>query len=805
MARIRRLQPSLVAALTCALLLVCAVSAQAETYGELGHFGSTGSGAGQFKLTGPPTSTTAGTHALGVDPTDNTVYVGDEPRAREYRIQKFTASGQLLASTPLFAPPNRDGIEGIAVDSAKKRIYVLALERRSDTAAIESREPAVGTLYAFSTEQQGETLVPASGTNAGVLTSALESQSDAPEGALLFPKGITVDPTTHEVIVLGEVALGVPKEGEPLQLRVALQRIHLDGTLGARYVDGTDFFSGEGIPNSPVVTPGGSVYIEQSNDVLAQIPSDFASASPPSAFLTFTPKGTGEPDSIAEFDTGEPTPDGGAMALAAAGAGEGTVYAEGHIFDAVGGKSFYPGVLAFDATHGAEIGWTGGQVPKAGSEASCNIGFSGVTYPVIAAGSGRILFVLDAKTSHVIEFGPEGHGCPAAQATAPGAVIAGSPLLAGETIAPGTPVTFSSTLTQANALSVEWSFGDGTSETVSSDEYQHTQVTHAFARGGQLTVTETIHTDDLATPTIVEQTSVSVSSTATPPTAVLEGPLELTLGAGAPQRLVYLEGGGLGLESQGGGTGAALATFDGSASFDPNPPGANQIKAYHWVFGDGSEETSADPTVTHSYDSAGAFRVELTVTDASGLTSEPSVLTVKVKAPPAPPSPPVQLVQGVGEAPPPAAAVQPPSHPPVSVAVPAAGLAGRSLLVGPSGTVRLIVTCPAGESRCEGTVILRTLGPVSVRASRSHARRGKSKSSIVMLAGGSFTVGGGHQRSLVLHLTAPARALLARTRQVHARATLMAHDGAGAAHTTELTVLMHASSGHVKKLLPPGR
>ena len=53
------------------------------------------------------------THAFGVDPADNSVYVGDEPTTGEYRIQKLSATGTFLASVS-FKPANPIGLEGIA-------------------------------------------------------------------------------------------------------------------------------------------------------------------------------------------------------------------------------------------------------------------------------------------------------------------------------------------------------------------------------------------------------------------------------------------------------------------------------------------------------------------------------------------------------------------------------------------------------------------------------------------------------------------------------------------------------------------
>jgi hypothetical protein len=113
----------LVALAGVALLLgaISAAAARAESYGELGHFGKAGTGPGQFQI---PPETHA--YAFGVDPTDNSVYVGDEPTEGEYRVQKLSAAGQFLASVS-FKPANPIGLEGIAVDPEKERVYVLAV------------------------------------------------------------------------------------------------------------------------------------------------------------------------------------------------------------------------------------------------------------------------------------------------------------------------------------------------------------------------------------------------------------------------------------------------------------------------------------------------------------------------------------------------------------------------------------------------------------------------------------------------------------------------------------------------------
>jgi PKD repeat protein len=120
--------------------------------------------------------------------------------------------------------------------------------------------------------------------------------------------------------------------------------------------------------------------------------------------------------------------------------------------------------------------------------------------------------------------------------------------------------------------------------------------------------------------------------------------------------------------------------------------------------------------------------------------------------------------------------------------IPDAQLASTSLQVSRAGTVTLKISCPAGETSCSGTITLRTL--TAVIAGDGHAAR--QKPSVLTLAGGSFTVAGGKVQTLTLHLSVKARALLARTHTLRARATLLAHDLQGATHTTLTIVTLRA-------------
>ncbi len=122
--------------------------------------------------------------------------------------------------------------------------------------------------------------------------------------------------------------------------------------------------------------------------------------------------------------------------------------------------------------------------------------------------------------------------------------------------------------------------------------------------------------------------------------------------------------------------------------------------------------------------------------------------------------------------------------------LPDAQLASTALVASLSGIVSVKVSCPAGESSCSGTVTLRTLKAVVA----SLASAAKSKGSILTLATGSFTVAGGKVTTVKLHLSAKARALLARSHVLRARATIVAHDPVGASHTTQIVVTLRAAS-----------
>lgn len=788
-------------------LTVCAVAfvtlaaqASAAPYGELLRFGKAGNKSGQFVYS--PSE-----HALGVDPSDHSVYVGDEVKAgnkqTEYRIQKFSSAGAPLASVN-FSVENEageggapNGLEGIAVDPSLGRIYVLVeyerLEEEGPKGVIrlDPEVDAAGVLYAFSTTPSAGKLVPAEGTVNGVLANkeVLEAQSEVAgkrtESALLEPSGIAVDPTTKDVIILGQEDQG----GE--SLLVAAQRVHSSGALGTRWVDTTQCFEGEvasplcptepgeepipagADPTSPVVLPNGKVLVDMLESQVWEIPQSFTTGQAPKQLLAF-----GVPQqSLVEFPGALDPKEGGGMSYArepSEATSEGRLYVYANVTRTPAGsatKSKLPVVLSFKLSEAAgttaltELGWTGG-TSKAEHE-ECAINF--LKQPTIAADTGETVYVFDpAKPTiteeqhgasvnpHVDKFGPAGKGCPSATVTNAGLKVTQSGTEVGSEKNPieaGKKVAVTLNLEDGNARETTWSFGDGSASAQSGYQFLSPTIEHVFTSAGSHEITATIATDNLASPTIIAKAKVFVK--AATPVAQFSGPSEANV--------------------------AQTVTFDAKGSTDPN----GKALKYAWKFGDGKEATTASPSITHEYAAVGTYSVTLTVSDEIG-TSTPVTHSVKIVTEP----PPIEktttttittttTTTGGGSSPPPGGGV----HGVIQVkGNPEAKIAGSSLTTTSSGSFAVKVSCPTGEASCTGTITLKTLTAVS-------ASKGKKKA-VLTLATGSFTVAGGTSKSLTLHLSSTAKKLLARSHVLRAKATIVAHDATGASRTTTATVTL---------------
>jgi PKD repeat protein len=542
-----------------------------------------------------------------------------------------------------------------------------------------------------------------------------------------------------------------------------------------------------------VVSSGGEhVYVGYQQSVVA-IPCELSAENRPKSLFA--------PPQNTVFEEWIKTPQQSEGPVAARGpvvGGALSVSPEGMIFGAAGihveEQGSYEAVLALSGTDGSIVGWTGGQTqaahPEGEGQYQCVIEplFYSPATPV-AAGSGGDVFVLapaflfdrPINNAHeivaygpaapaVIELGPGGSGCP--EGTSHEGLIArvkGEPI--GEkAINTGESVNFSTHLLQADSLAVEWDFGDGSKETVSTLQLRQPEAHHSYTHGGSMTVTAVIHTDDLASPTITLTTHVKVGEAAsTGPTALANGPLEAYVGL--------------------------PALFDGSPSFDASGP--NQVVTYHWDFGDGGQETTSEPVTFHTYTALGAYTAALTVTDKNGLTSAPYTLPQQVRVIP-PPPPPFGGAgrEGAGEEAPPLLARQGAgagagvaSYHSTAAVIPAVTLAVASLRASRSGAVGLALYCPAAETTCAGTVTVRAA------LARAGSTKRHGKTTRVTIASGSFKLGGGTQKLVTLRLSSAARAFLARAAELHAQVLILAHDPAGARHTTQLAVIVHAAAG----------
>jgi PKD repeat protein len=412
----------------------------------------------------------------------------------------------------------------------------------------------------------------------------------------------------------------------------------------------------------------------------------------------------------------------------------------------------------------------------------------------VGAGSSGRLLLFDVTTAvlskhepatvNVLQFGAGGEECGHARATAPSVSVLGEPVTK---VPAGKTALLSLNVFGADALGVEWRFKNTTTGKEEADEQpvmesypfptQVPALTHEFKHGGNYEIIAIVEPDDFG-PKIEEHLSVTV------------------------------EGG------EGGNGGAALgaefsytspATVGQPAKFaakvtDPNNKASPHVQyKYVWEFGDGTKMEGSggrEFRAEHAYAGAGRYEVKLTVIDEGDRSAE-ATHVVQVSLPRIP-----ATISSLGTgsaggsgggssggstgASSAGISVVPSTH------VPAATLAGTmSLAVNRSGVLTLKLACPAGETSCSGTVTLRTL-----RAVKAGVR---AKMSVLTLATGSFTVVGGRVKAVTLRLSAGARALLAHLHALSARATLQAHDPAGATHTTQTVVTLRiAKPSHLR-------
>lgn len=687
MSRLPALPRQLAAMIVAVLVLTGGLVASAHAeYGGLGHLGNLlpvkeGEKAGNEHVQ------PGGTHGFVVNPKDGSFFIADtvhESGKTLFRVQEFSSTGafehtmSVEAETSKSGQPFADEIGGLAIDTAKERIYLMALEERpvenelvrkkieklevelekaekekNEAKAKEDKEKiakeeerveafdngrqAASAIYAFGTKA----LEPAPGTTEGLLVSrkALKPDYESETGdavPLLEPRGITVDPKTHDLLIAAEedVAKSKPEAAELETLRAVIQRVHPESPektrLGARYIDNEDCLeeahpvageprcaeSAGSQPSSPIALPNGHVLVEQEQQ-LWEIPDQegisegVANTEAVKSFDALPKRmyalaGLGQ---VINFDHEAAEEGGDQVEFAETSAGHGRIYLSALV------EGIYPAVLELSYAEGAvpaitELGWTGGQ-SEAGANPQCHINFGPTNVlaggDAVAGEEDALVFTASASHVNVMRFGPGGESCGHAEAGVPVMTVKGTP---EEAVEAEEPVNFTSKVTGANALSTTWRFKNkttGIEEAPATTGFQGETAQlegHEFKEGGTYEVTAEVQPDDFG-PAVVRHTTITVTGKSV--SASLESFSSVT--AGTP------------------------LSFKATVA-DPfeTPAHIN----YKIEYGDGTKAEAAAPgnpfTVEHTYAATGEYHVKLSVTDAkshSGTTEE----VVKVTEP----------------------------------------------------------------------------------------------------------------------------------------------------------------------------
>ncbi|MCR1024373.1 PKD domain-containing protein [Cellulophaga baltica] len=149
-----------------------------------------------------------------------------------------------------------------------------------------------------------------------------------------------------------------------------------------------------------------------------------------------------------------------------------------------------------------------------------------------------------------------------------------------------------------DTLTYAWDFGDGSTATTAN-------TSHTFTTAGTYTVTLTITDDGAPALTSTDTITIIVTAANQAPTAVATSDI-LT------------------------GEVSLAVQFTGDTSSDPD---AGDVLSYTWDFGDGTTATTANPS--HTFTTAGAYNVTLTVSDdgTPALSSSEATITITVTAP----------------------------------------------------------------------------------------------------------------------------------------------------------------------------
>jgi hypothetical protein len=599
------------------LLSLMFVSSAWASFGEVAKVGGFGAGPGEFEYPS----------GLAVDQTNNDVFVMDEPAgeslgiASSYRIQEFSPSlGKPIASvtvqTPIVGAEGYQFIAGIAVDSALKRLYVL----KGIYTEVSGYNFIANEILIYSTDASNETLTPE-----GTLykfSSPIPSNDTVSQ-----PVGIAVDPTTHNVVVLG-----VDGGGDAL-----IREVTSAGQLGPSYDDTSEQVGrADSTPSGIAIGPDGSIYLTVSFNAAKKETQEPGVVKLSSDFKTLT---------VIHQAMGEHPPlDGGR------GGGDGVSYGPQISVNPEGTV-----VYAAEQTSQSELGKagayelrgmstsTGDQVAVyGGGKTTCEIASSA---NAVATGSSGVVYALDEgggedpkPTSYgfdLVEFGPNGTGCPAPETSF---TIDGKPEDSGHSsveVTKGEDVKLKASETELKTekpieLMWEVSGPETAKETVTPKPPATTasvELSHRFLKPGLYTVTLNM--------------VVSPGTLGSPPAVTRK--IEVI----APQPIASFEvfgSGGLATQSP---LPKEEVTFDAAESQDPTGECSqgsgcvptHKLASYTWNFGDGSKEViTTEPKITHAFANAGVQPISdivtLTVTNGEGEASAPTNQTLTIQGTP---------------------------------------------------------------------------------------------------------------------------------------------------------------------------
>jgi hypothetical protein len=622
----------------CSSLVLClwfSALARGAAFGELAQGGGFGIGAGQFSY---PSD-------IAVDSTDNGVFVLDEPGAEQrgigptsFRIQKFeeanlkTPVASVTVQTPAI-DSEKQVVDGIAVDPEHHRLYVLKaiqIERSI------SEPYAAEEIVAYSTEAESGTLKE---IGAFYKFEPVPVSGNLPAGAVLEPHGIAVDPKTHALFLLGSEE----QTGDPL-----IQQITSTGTVGETFTDTAHEVTTAGSEMTGIAFgPEGMAYVStefaagagDGKGVMSLAIEAPNSLAKPSIRNVVTEE-SAQPGTLTGGVEGHGRRDVGAqVAVAPEG---GTIYAmqmtEEQEESSLTKEGNYQirGVNEQGVRQVVFGGGPGGSSPKCHIASAAN---------ALAAGSHGLVFALDEGAAarnengervpseygfKLIEFGQNGTGCPT-----PATVftIDKQPTASPVKATKGQVIELEASTAALNheePEEVSWDIeGPGgykyeTGSKSGSGKPASLETSLPSLKPGQYTIGVKIilkgngnfGNPPPATGTLIVE--------ALPPQANFE---------------VFLGEAPLGAREVKPGE---AVTFNGSGSIDPNggPNGeaTNKLTSYEWSFGDGKAETTSSDEYTRSFadltSEAREEQVSLTVVNAEGVQSQPTVEMIRIQGTP---------------------------------------------------------------------------------------------------------------------------------------------------------------------------